>query len=88
MANTAQSKKRARQGVKRNLRNKAQRSEMRTKLKNVVKAIKEGNKETITTSFKAAASYVDNMASKGLIHKNKAARLKSRLNKRVKAAVA
>lgn len=85
MANTAQAKKRARQGEKRRQRNASQRSEMRTFLKRVVKAISEGNRELADTEYKLASSKVDHLANKGLIHKNKAARHKSRLNAHIKA---
>lgn len=85
MANTAQAKKRARQGEKRRQRNASQRSEMRTFLKRVVKAIGEGNRELATNEYRLAVSKVDHLANKGLIHKNKAARHKSRLNAHIKA---
>ncbi len=85
MANTAQAKKRARQGEKRRQRNASQRSEMRTFLKRVVKAISEGNRELAAAEYKLASSKVDHLANKGLIHKNKAARHKSRLNAHIKA---
>ena len=86
MANSAQAKKRARQNIKRHAHKKAQRSELRTKIKQVLHAVKEGNKDLMASSLKAVASGLDKMASKGIIHKNKASRLKSRLNKKVKAA--
>jgi small subunit ribosomal protein S20 len=84
LANTAQANKRARQAVKRNELNASQRSAMRTSLKGTVKAIVEGNRELASDKYKVAISMVDKMASKGLIHKNKAARHKSRLNARIK----
>lgn len=85
MANSPQSKKRARQAVKRRTRNVAQRSAFRTVLKKTVSAIEAGDKETAADSFKAAVPVIDSLVSKGLIHKNKAARHKSRLNARIKA---
>ncbi len=85
MANSPQAKKRARQAVKRRTRNVAKRSEFRTALKNTVYAIDEGNKEAATNAYKLATPIIDGLVSKGLIHKNKAARHKSRLNKRIKA---
>lgn len=85
MANSPQSKKRARQAVKRRTRNVAQRSSFRTALKKTVYAIEAGDKESAATEFKAAVPVIDSMVSKGLIHKNKAARHKSRLNARIKA---
>lgn len=84
MANTAQAKKRARQGEKRRQRNASKRSEMRTYLKRVTKSITEGKKELAVQEFRLATSMVDRMANSGLIHKNKAARHKSRLNAHLK----
>ncbi len=85
MANSPQAKKRARQAVKRRTRNVAKRSEFRTVLKNTVYAIDAGDKETAISAYKVATPVIDSMVSKGLIHKNKAARHKSRLNARIKA---
>lgn len=85
MANSPQAKKRARQAVKRRTRNVAKRSEFRTVLKNTVYAIDSGDKESAINALKAATPVIDSMVSKGLIHKNKAARHKSRLNVRIKA---
>lgn len=84
MANSAQAKKRARQAEVRRGRNASMRSEMRTYLKQVTKALEEGNKSVAVTIFKKAASTLDRLAGKGLIHKNKAARHKSRLNAHIK----
>ncbi len=84
MANSAQAKKRARQAEVRRGRNASMRSEMRTYLKQVTKALEEGNKAVAVTIFKKAASTLDRLAGKGLIHKNKAARHKSRLNAHIK----
>ena len=85
MANSAQARKRARQAETRRQRNAGRRSEMRTELKKVVKAIDAGDKAAAQDALKAVAPLLDSLAGKGLIHKNKAARHKSRLNKRVKA---
>ena len=85
MANSPQAKKRARQAVKRRTRNVAKRSEFRTVLKSAVYAIDAGDKESAVSALKAATPVIDSMVSKGLIHKNKAARHKSRLNARIKA---
>lgn len=85
MANTPQAKKRARQGEKRRQQNASQRSTMRTYLKRVVKAIAEKKIELASTEYRLMCSKVDSMVSKGLIHKNKAARHKSRLNAHIKA---
>lgn len=84
MANTAQAKKRARQNEKTRASNASKRSEMRTYLKRVRKAVSEGNQELAQTEYRLASSIVDRMATKGLIHKNKAARHKSRLNLHLK----
>ncbi|MCU7906038.1 MAG: 30S ribosomal protein S20 [Candidatus Thiodiazotropha sp. (ex Epidulcina cf. delphinae)] len=85
MANSAQARKRARQADKRHSRNQAQRSEMRTQIKKVAKQIVTGSKEGAAEAFKQAAPVIDSAVSKGLIHKNKAARHKSRLNVQIKA---
>jgi len=60
------------------------RSMMRTQIKNVVKACDEGNKEAAAVAYKAAVPVIDSMINKGIVTKNKAARHKSRLNKRIK----
>lgn len=85
MANSAQAKKRARQAENNRQRNTSQRSEMRTSLKKLDAAITAGDKEQATAAFKAAVPHLDKMARKGLIHKNAAARSKSRLNTVVRA---
>ena len=85
MANSAQSKKRARQAVKRRTRNVAKRTEFRSVLKNTVNAIDSGDKDAANSAYKAAVPIIDALVSKGLIHKNKAARHKSRLNVKIKA---
>jgi small subunit ribosomal protein S20 len=85
LANTVQAKKRVRQNEKARQHNASRRSEMRTYLKRVVKAISEKNLELAKTEYRQATSMVDHMATQGLIHKNKAARHKSRLNAQIKA---
>lgn len=85
MANSAQAKKRARQAEKHREHNTAQRSAMRTFVKKVLKAIGSGDKAQAEAAYKEAVPVVDKMAGKGLIHKNKAARYKSRLNTRIRA---
>ena len=85
MANTAQAKKRARQADKHRAHNASIRSNMRTSIKKVVTAIAAGNKELAENTYKAALPAIDAMARKGIIHKNKAARHKSRLNKHIRA---
>ncbi|MCK5809984.1 MAG: 30S ribosomal protein S20 [Cocleimonas sp.] len=83
MPNITSAKKRARQSEKRRIRNKHQRSGMRTAVKSVVYAIDAGEKETATTALKVAVPALDRAVTKGLIHKNKAARHKSRLAGRI-----
>ena len=85
MANSAQAKKRARQAENNRQRNTSQRSEMRTSLKKLDAAITAGDKEQATAAYQAAVPHLDKMAGKGLIHKNAAARSKSRLNTVVRA---
>ncbi|MEH6625099.1 MAG: 30S ribosomal protein S20 [Motiliproteus sp.] len=85
MANSAGSKKRARQAENRRQQNASLRSMTRTYLKRVVAAIAAGDKETAQAAFTAAAPALDAAASKGIFHKNKVARHKSRLNAQIKA---
>ena len=85
MANSAQAKKRARQAEDSRQRNASQRSAMRTTVKSLQKTIDAGDKEQATAAYQAAVTVLDRMARKGLIHKNAAARSKSRLNKAVRA---
>jgi small subunit ribosomal protein S20 len=85
VANIQSAKKRARQGEKRRLHNVALRSRMRTTIKNVLKAVQSGDKDSANAQFKAAMPEIDKAASKGLIQKNRAATYKSRLNARIKA---
>ena len=85
MANTAQARKRARQAVKQNIHNSSLRSELRTAVKKVIKAIEAGDKATAQAVYKDSVSAVDSIADKKIIHKNKAARHKSRLSAAIKA---
>ncbi|MBT10164.1 MAG: 30S ribosomal protein S20 [Gammaproteobacteria bacterium] len=85
MANSKSAEKRARQNKSRYELKHAQRSIVRTAMKNVNKAVESKDSKT-SEVFKNAQSIVDSMANKGVIHKNKAARIKSRLNKKVKSA--
>ena len=85
MANSVQARKRARQAEKRRQQNMSQRSTMRTFLKKVVKAIQVGDREAAVQAYKDAVPQIDSAAGKGLIHANKAARHKSRLNAHIKA---
>lgn len=85
MANTAQAKKRARQAEQRRQRNVGQRSVVRGAIKKVVTTLEAGDKSQAQTALTAATPTIDRMARKGIIHKNKAARHKSRLNQRLRA---
>ena len=85
MANSAGSKKRARQAEHRRQHNASLRSMTRTCLKKVISAIEAGNKEEAQAAYKAVVPALDNAATKGIIHRNKAARHKSRLNAQIKA---
>lgn len=85
MANLRQAAKRARQAEKRRQQNASQRAEMRTYVKRVVNAIARGDKEGAETAYKAAVPVIDQVAHKGLVHQNKAARHKSRLNAHIRA---
>ena len=85
LANSAQARKRARQAEQHRQHNASYRSNMRTHVKNVVKAVAAGEKESAVEAFKMAVPVIDRTANLGLVHKNKAARFKSRLNARIKA---
>ena len=88
MANIKSAKKRARQAEKRRRHNAGLRSMVRTYIKKVVLAIEAGNKENAQQAYQEAVPVIDRMVTKGIIHKNKAARHKSRLNSQVKALAA
>ena len=85
MANIKSAKKRAKQTIVRNARNVAQRSMLRTAVKKVVKALDANDAAGAETAFASAQPLLDRMAARGLIHRNKAARHKSRLTARIKA---
>jgi small subunit ribosomal protein S20 len=85
MANTPQSKKRARQNERRLAVNKARRSRIRTFLRKVEEAIASGDKEAAATALKAAQPELMRGVTKGVYHKNTASRKVSRLASRVKA---
>lgn len=85
LANTVSAKKRAKQAIVRRERNVSQKSTMRTAIKNVLKAVQGKDKAAATASYKDVVSLVDRAVNKNLIHANKAARLKSRLNVKLKA---
>jgi small subunit ribosomal protein S20 len=84
LANIASARKRARQNEKRRQQNASQRSMMRTHVKNVVKAIQAGDKDAAAAALQKAMPVLDSAAGKGLIHRNKAARHKHRLNEQIK----
>lgn len=85
MANTAQARKRARQSVARNMHNSSLRSMLRTAIKRVRSAIDTGDKAAAAEVLQKATSVIDRVADKNIIHKNKAARHKSRLSAAVKS---
>ncbi|HNP37146.1 MAG TPA: 30S ribosomal protein S20 [Woeseiaceae bacterium] len=88
MANIKSAQKRARQAEKTRKQNMGLRSSMRTKIKDVIKACDAGDKDAAALAYKNAVPVIDSMVNKGIVNKNKAARHKSRLNKRVKALAA
>ena len=85
MANSAQARKRALQAEKRRQRNAGQRSALRTHIKNVVKAITRGDAAAAQAAYQKAVPIIDRSVGKGLIHKNKAARHKSRLSQHIRS---
>jgi small subunit ribosomal protein S20 len=84
----ASGRKRARQDVKLNAHNSSLRSKFRTVLKNIQKAVSSGDKTKAGDLFKSGQSVIDSIAEKGLFHKNKAARHKSRLAQKIKSLAA
>ncbi|MCO8121738.1 30S ribosomal protein S20 [Stieleria sp. TO1_6] len=85
MPNTASAKKRLRQNEKLRQHNRTIRSRMRTQLRKVREAVASGDAEKAQTEFRVAVKRLDQAAAKNLIHKNAAARTKSRLNRLVKS---
>ena len=85
MANSKQARKRARQNEKRRQHNASMKSMLRTYVKAVAYAIEAKDAEKAQEAYNKAVPVIDAMADKGLIHKNKAARHKSRLNNHIKA---
>jgi len=85
VANSPQAKKRARQSEKRRTHNASLRSLVRTVIKKVDAAVISGDAEAASSAYANAVPVIDRLADKGIIHKNKAARHKSRLNAQVKA---
>ncbi|MEO6080416.1 MAG: 30S ribosomal protein S20 [Steroidobacteraceae bacterium] len=88
MANTKSAEKASRQAVKHRTANVALRSRLRSAIRKSVDTAAAGKKDEAIAAFKAAQPVIDAMVNKGLIHRNKAARHKSRLNAKVKAAAA
>ena len=88
MANSAQARKRARQAVKQRAHNTSLRSSLRTAVKRVRKAILAGDKAAAQSIYRESVAVIDRVADKKIIHKNKAARTKSRLSAQIKALAA
>lgn len=88
MANHFSALKRARQTEKRTATNRANKSRLRTALRGLRESIAAGDRKTAETSYRATVSLIDKAIQKGSIHKNTAARYKSRLNARVRAVAA
>jgi len=85
LANSLSARKRARQSEKHRLRNASQRSRVRSSIKKVLTAIESGDKAAAEAAYKAAVPAIDRSVSKGLMHRNKAARHKSRMNKHIRS---
>jgi small subunit ribosomal protein S20 len=85
LANSLSARKRARQSEKHRLLNTSQRSHVRSSIKKVLTAIESGDKSAAETAYKDAVPAIDRSVSKGLMHRNKAARHKSRMNKHIRA---
>lgn len=85
MANTKSAEKAARQAEKHRARNIALRSRMRSAIRKVTSALAAGNKEQAQASYREAVPVIDTLVNKQIIHRNKAARHKSRLAARVRA---
>jgi small subunit ribosomal protein S20 len=84
LANSAQATKRARQAEKHRQQNASQRSNLRTSIKKVFTAIGAGDADSAKQAYKDAVPVIDGAVGKGLIHRNKAARHKSRLNQHLR----
>jgi small subunit ribosomal protein S20 len=85
LANSPQAKKRARNAEKRRSQNAAQRSMVRSYIKKVIKAVEANDAPAAQAAYKEMVPILDRHSQRGLIHKNKAARHKSRLHARIKA---
>jgi small subunit ribosomal protein S20 len=85
VANTKSAAKRAKQSERRRQHNIGLKSRMRTAIKKVITTIDQGDAEAAASDYREAVPEIDKMAGKGLIHPNKAARHKGRLNKAIKS---
>ena len=85
MANTAQARKRARQNDKQRAHNASLKSSFRTAIKKIMKAVLSGDKKVAKETFDSNVAIIDRIADKKIVHKNKAARHKSRLNAAIKS---
>jgi small subunit ribosomal protein S20 len=85
VANIKSAKKRARQAIKRRAHNVTMRSQVRTAIRKVMKAIEAGNKDAAKAEFAAVVPQIDRMATKGILRKNRAAHYKSQINARLRA---
>ena len=85
MANSSSARKRARQNERNRQHNAAQRSYVRTMIKKVVNAVEAGDKKAAEDAYRDAIPAIDRSVSKGIMHRNKAARHKSRLGQHVRA---
>ena len=81
----ASGRKRVRQDIKLNAANSAMRSKFRTAVKGVLEAVASGDKAKASDAFKSAQCVIDSIADKNIVHKNLAARQKSRLSAAIKA---
>jgi small subunit ribosomal protein S20 len=86
MPNTKSAKKRHRQSLERRTRNRAVKSAVKSQIRKARESVKDNNAEQTQTEFRLAVKKLDQAAAKGVLHRNTAARLKSRLNARLKAA--
>jgi small subunit ribosomal protein S20 len=86
MPHSASAKKRHRQNLRDRERNRAVKSTLKTSIRKVLEAVSSGDTEAAKTQLRGAAKTADQAAAKGTIHKNRAARIKSRLSARVLAA--
>ena len=85
MANIQSAKKRARQNVVRRARNMALRSRLRGSLRKVLEAVQAGDRTAANEVYKSTVPEIDRLVGKGILHKNRAARYKSRLNAKIRA---